>query len=107
LTINEDGVILSATLTTHRESDVSQVPDLLKQIETPIDAFYGDAAGYYHPGTYAALDHHEQRFNQKTPILTVIPPNPGFRSAQINDSEKRNGKIKRLHDLIPFSLKID
>ena len=46
LAINEDGEILSATLTTHHESDVSQVPDLLSKIDTPIDAFYGDAGGY-------------------------------------------------------------
>ena len=37
LAINEDGEILSATLIAHHESDVSQVPDLLKQIDTPID----------------------------------------------------------------------
>lgn len=51
LAMNEDGEILSATLTTHHESDVSQVADLLSKIDTPIDAFYGDTGGYYHPGT--------------------------------------------------------
>ena len=35
---------------------MSQVPDLLSKIDTPIDAFYGDAGGYDHPGTYSALD---------------------------------------------------
>ena len=80
-------------------SDVSQVPDLLKPIETPIDAFYGDSGGYDHPGTYAARDDHEQRFNQATPIRTVILPNLGFRSAQISDSEKRKGNIKLLNDV--------
>ena len=99
LAVNEDGEILSATLTTHHESDVSQVPDLLNKIETPIDAFYGDAGGYDHPGTYAALDNHEQRFSQTTPIRTVIPPNIGFRSAQISDSEKRKANIKLLNDV--------
>ena len=99
LAVNEDGEILSATLTTHHESDVSQVPDLLKQIDTPIDAFYGDAGGYDHPGTYAELDNHEQRFNQTMPIRTIIPPNLGFRSAQINDSEKRKDNIKLLNDV--------
>ena len=59
LAINEDGEILSATLTTHHESDVSQVPDLLAEIDEPISAFYGDAGGYDHPGTYATLDDHE------------------------------------------------
>ncbi|MES2607551.1 MAG: transposase [Pseudomonadota bacterium] len=43
LAINEDGEILSATLTTHHESDVSQVPNLLAEIDSPIDTFYGDA----------------------------------------------------------------
>lgn len=99
LAINEDGEILSATLTTHHESDVSQVPDLLSKIDTPIDAFYGDSGGYDHPGTYAALDNHEQRFNQTIPILTVIPPNLGFRPEQISDSGKRKGNIKLLNDV--------
>ncbi len=54
LAINKDGEILSITLTTHHESDVSQAPDLLSKIETPIDAFYGNAGRYDHPGTYAA-----------------------------------------------------
>ena len=99
LAINEDGEILSASLTTHHESDVSQVPDLLSRIETPIDAFYGDAGGYDHPGTYAALDNHEQRFNKRTLIRTVIPPNLGFRSLQESDSEKRKSNIKLLNDV--------
>ena len=99
LAINDEGEILSATLTTHHESDVSQVPDLLKPIETPIYAFYGDAGGYDHPGTYAARDDREQRFNQATPIRTVIPPNLGFRSLQESDSEKRKGNIKLLNDV--------
>ncbi len=97
LAINEDGEILSAILTTHHESDVSQVPDLLSKIDTPIDAFYGDAGGYDHPGAYAALDNHEQRFNPTKPIRTVIPPNLGFRSEQDNDSEKRKDNIKLLN----------
>ena len=73
--------------------------DLLSKIETPIDAFYGDAGGYDHPGTYVALDNHEQRFNQMIPVRTLIPPNLGFRSLQENDSEKRKGNIKLLNDV--------
>jgi len=99
LAINEDGEILSATLTTHHESDVSQVPDLLAEIDSPIDTFYGDAGGYDHPGTYLALDNHEKRFNQTTPIRTVIPPNLGFRPLQESDSEKRKANIKLLNDV--------
>lgn len=99
LAINEDGEILSATLTSHHESDVSQVPDLLSKIDTPIDMFYGDAGGYDHPGTYAALNNHEQCFNQTTPIRTAIPPNLGFRSLKESDSEKRKANIKLLNDV--------
>jgi len=99
LAINEDGDILSATLTTHHESDVSQVPELLSKIDTQIDSFYGDAGGYDHPGTYAALDNHEKRFSQTTPIRTVIPPNLGFRPEQKCDSEKRKGNIKLFNDV--------
>ena len=99
LAINEDGEILSATLTTHHESDVSQVSDLLSQIDTPIDAFYGDSGGYDHPGTYEALDEHEKRFSQTTPIRTVIPPNIGFRLLQKRDSEKRKANIELLEEV--------
>ncbi len=99
LAVNEDGKILSATLTIHHESDVSQVPELLAEIDSPIDTFYGDAGGYDHPGTYATLDNHELRFNQTMPIRTVIPSNLGFRSLQENDSEKRKGNIKLLNDV--------
>jgi hypothetical protein len=99
LAINEEGEILSATLTTHHESDVSQVPDLLAQINSQIDTFYGDSGGYDHPGTYAALDNHEERFNQRTPIRTVIPPNLGFRLLQESDSDKRKANIKLLNDV--------
>ena len=99
LAINEAGEILSATLTTHHESDVSQVPYLLSKIETPIDAFYGDAGGYDHPGTYSALDTHEHRFNQTRSIRTVIPPNLGFRSLQESDSDKRKSNIKLLNNV--------
>ncbi len=99
LAINEDGEILSVTLTTYHESDVRQVSELLSKIDTPIDTFYGDAGGYDHPGTYAALDNHEQRFIQTTPIRTAIPPNLGFRSLQESDSEKRKANIKLLNDV--------
>ncbi len=45
------------------------------------------------------LDNHEKRFNQRTPIRTVIPPNLGFRSEQESDSEKRKANIKLLKDV--------
>ena len=61
--------------------------------------FYGDGGGYDHPGTYSALDDHEERFNQKIPIRTVIPSNLGFRPLQISDSEKRKASIKLLNDV--------
>ena len=51
------------------------------------------------PGTYAALDNHEQRFTQTTPIRTVIPPNLGFRPEQEYDSEKSKSNIKLLNDV--------
>ncbi|MES2608418.1 MAG: transposase [Pseudomonadota bacterium] len=62
LAIDGSGEIIAASLTTHSISDVSQVPDLLAEIEAPIDTFYGDSGGYDHPGTYDALDTHETQF---------------------------------------------
>jgi hypothetical protein len=55
LAIDESGEIIAATLTTHSISDVSQVPDLLAEIEAPIDTFYGDSGGYDHQGTDSAI----------------------------------------------------
>jgi len=98
LTINSGGEILSATLTTHAESDTSQVPDLLDSIDTPIDEFIGDAGGYDHQNTYDALAKHEQKINQITPIRAVILPNLGFQKEQETDSIKRKTNIKLLED---------
>ena len=99
LAIEESGDIVAVSMTTHSVSDVSQVADLLAEIDAPIETFYGDAGGYDHTQTYDALYMHEKRLNQKTPIRTVIPPNLGFRSAQESDSDKRKANINLLNEV--------
>jgi hypothetical protein len=99
LAVTESGDIVAVSMTTHSVSDVSQVPDLLAEIDAPIEAFYGDAGGYDHPQTYDALDNHEKRLNQQSPIRTVIPPNLGFQKAQEKDSDKRKANIDLLNEV--------
>ena len=96
LAIDEDGEILSATLTTHDESDTSQVADLLSRIETQIDEFIGDSGGYDHKATYDAIEASEK--TQGSPILVIIPPNLGFQKEQDSDSRHRKKNIKLLED---------
>ena len=96
LAVDEDGEILSAILTTHDESDTSQVADLLSQIESPIDEFIGDSGGYDHKTTYDAIEARE--ISQGRPILAIIPPNLGFQKEQDSDSRHRKKNIKLLED---------
>lgn len=96
LAIDEDGEILSATLTTHDASDKSQVAELLNKIELPIDEFIGDAGGYDHNSTYEAIESREMI--QGRPIISVIPPNLGFQKEQDSDSRHRKKNIKLLED---------
>jgi hypothetical protein len=97
IAIDDEGEILSSTLTTHEVSDVSQVPDLLEEIEVPIDEFIGDAGGYDHAKTYETLLHHEQKTGQEHSISAVIPPNIGFKPKHENDSAQRKKNIDHLH----------
>ena len=96
LAIDDDGEILSSTLTTHEVSDVSQVPDLLEEIDAPIDEFMGDAGGYDHAKTYETLLFHEQKTEQEHSIRVVIPPNTGFKPEQENDAIQRKHNIRHL-----------
>ena len=76
--------ICGSTLTTHSISDSSQVSDLLKNIEHPIDTFFGDG-GYDFPNTYKAFRDH----NDGHDIQMVVPPNTGFQEAQESDDPQR------------------
>ena len=94
--IDEDGEILSATLTTHEASDTSQVAELFNKIELPIDEFIGDAGGYDHSSTYEAIESRERI--QGRAIISVIPPNLGFQKEQDSDSPHRRKNIKLLEE---------
>ena len=96
IAIDDDGEILSSTLTTHEVSDVSQVPDLLEEIDVPIDEFMGDAGGYDHAKTYETLRSHERKTGQEHSTCVVIPPNIGFRPEQENDAIQRKHNIRHL-----------
>ena len=97
LCLNEDGDILSATLTCHTHSDTRQVGDLLGDVEGPISEFLGDG-GYDSPSTYQALEAHEKRFNQNRRFKAIIPPNTGFQETRETDSAQRLSNIHLIED---------
>jgi hypothetical protein len=97
LCINEDGEILSATLTSHIESDTGKVGDLLETIEGPVSELIGDG-GYDSPSTYKALEAYEKRSNQNRPIKAIIPPNTGFWQEKEADSAQRLSNIHLIED---------
>lgn len=97
LCINEYGDILSATLTSHTESDTGQVEKLIEGIEAPIAEMIGDG-GYDSPSTYEALEIHQKRCNQNRPIQAIIPPNVGFQEAKETDAAQRLGNIHLIED---------
>ncbi len=97
LCINEYGDILSATLTSHTESDTGQVGKLLEEIEEPISEMLGDG-GYDSPSTYESLEIHQKRCNQNRPIQAIIPPNTGFQEAKETDSSQRLSNIRLIED---------
>ena len=97
LCISEAGDILSATLTSHTESDTGQVGNLLESIETPISELLGDG-GYDSPATHDSLKIHEKRSNQNRPIKAIIPPNTGFQEAKKTDPAQRLGNIHLIED---------
>ena len=91
--VDDQGEILDATLTTHDMSDASQVPDLLKNIDYPIDEFIGDSGGYDNQRTYDTLKKHEDMVETKKPIKAIIQPNLGFQPSSDVDDEKRKENI--------------
>lgn len=97
LCISEAGDILSATLTSHTESDTGQVGKLLEGIEGPITEMIGDG-GYDSPSTYESLEIHQKRCNQNRPIQAIIPPNTGFQEAKETDSAQRLSNIHLIED---------
>ncbi len=78
---------------------MSQVPDLLEEIDVPIDEFLGDAGGYDHAKTYETLNSHEQKTKQVHSIRVVIPPNTGFKPEQENDAIQRKQNIRHLESV--------
>ena len=81
LGVDEKHQIITATLTTHHESDESQVPPLLDQLEAPFDTFVADGA-YDGKPTYEAIEH-------VNPHARIIIPPPS--NAVI--SEKAEGAL--------------
>lgn len=92
--VDDQGEILDAELTTHDMSDASQVTDLLKNIDYPIDEFLGDSGGYDNQQTYDALKKHEDMVRSKRPIKAIIPPNLGFKPSSDVDDLKRIDNIE-------------
>ncbi|WP_455296760.1 IS5 family transposase [Brucella pituitosa] len=71
----DSGEIIAETLSDQNTSDISQVPDLLGQIEQPIASFMGDGA-YDSDRTYQALHSH-------SPGISIIVP-PRVRKLRTN-----------------------
>lgn len=97
LCIDEDGEILSSTLTFHTGSDCGQVDALLQSVDSPITAFIGDGA-YDNPPTYKPLDNHQQRHAQSQNIQVIVPPNTGFQKAKKGDPSQRLQNIHVIED---------
>lgn len=96
--IDDDGTILSSTLTTHDSSDVSQVPDLLQEYEGVIHEFIGDSGGYDHPQTYETLKEREQK-QGGSKIKVIVPPNSVFHRIQNLDPPERVENVTFIHDV--------
>ena len=94
---DEHGEIIAATLTTHTDSDCSQVDPLLRQIDAPIAEAIADSA-YDQPATYRALEEHQLRHGQDKPITAIIPPNTGFRKERDTDPAQRLANIRVIED---------
>ena len=93
LAIDEVGYILGSSLTHHNISDSAVVPELLEQIEYPIDTVLADGA-YDQPSTYEALTQHQDSFGNGVIIKAAIPPNLRFRAEMPNDSKLRKDNIR-------------
>lgn len=97
LGIDEEGHILSSTLTSHTDSDCGQVDPLFKQIDMPIKATIADGA-YDSPCTYQALEEHRLRHHQEDLIQAIIPPNTGFQASKQTDPAQRLRNIHVIED---------
>jgi transposase len=95
LVIDDEGTIISSSLTTHDTSDCSQVDGLINSIEKPLDRVIADGA-YDQPPTYEAIKKHQRMFNTQDPIKVVIPPNTVFRPSNEADPWPRRNNIDRL-----------
>ena len=94
LYINEEGEILSSSLTHHLSHDVKQIDTLLSDIETPIKEFIGGGA-YYYAVTYDSINKHQQQYNSEKSTKVIVPPNTGFRELKERDPGQRleNGRF--------------
>ena len=95
--VDENGEILSSSLTTHLESDASQVAPLLKNIVGSIATYLADG-GYDQEVTYQAIEDHQRLWNQGFTPKIVIPPNTGFHKEKNTDPQERLENIRVIQD---------
>ena len=93
LAVDEKHQVIAATLTTFRESDESQVPVLLDQLEAPFETFMADGA-YDGKPTYEAIE-------KVNPQARIIIPPP--KNAVISENAKgavlqRNQHIQMIQE---------
>ena len=102
LCINEEGEILSSSLTHHLSHDAKQVDTLLSDIKTLIEEFIG-------VGAYDSINKHQQHYNSEKSIKVIVPPNTGFRELKETDPGQRleNGRFIENKGRIAWQNKMD
>ena len=93
MAVDDHGTILGSELTLHDISDSATVPNLLNQIDSPIDTVLGDGA-YDQPSVYDAMITHQEKYGNGLEIKAAIPPNLGFRPEMPTDSKLRVDNIR-------------
>ncbi|MGK0183889.1 MAG: hypothetical protein ACI9YB_003211, partial [Halioglobus sp.] len=96
LAINESTLeIIASSLTDNRVGDPTEVPNLLEQINNPIDEFMGDGA-YDTKKVYQAIERHAEARN---PNITVPPPKNAVLSPEFkNNSSQRDEHVNFINE---------
>ena len=92
LRCDDEGFVVAARLTDSSVDDASVVPDLLEQVDTPIERFTGD-------GTYDSAAVYERVGKAGTPdVAVVVPPRRPARASEGAEGiwAQRNDHLRRI-----------
>ena len=98
IAINQNGDIISHTLSEHTFSDPASIGPLLDQIETPVSKVLGDG-GYDSPQVYTQIDKHNKKYGYEGDVDIIIPPNTGFSAIRDTDHQSRKQNQKMIDDI--------